>query len=254
VREWFNSIELFNVFLSVFATDFQPIPLEIGFYDGSPTGLEFWNKHSKSGFRRGVNPTCPADSMGNVWRLVSNTNRKHSFAAVVYLVGSRDIWLHLYPREESTPLKAFADASWGGEFAQSTYGVFITFLNAPVLWISRRQLAVAESTCHAEYMAVGTETRQTLWVRHLLKDVLKKDFIGNLFCDNQSAVHVATNDSSNKRTRNTDRDFYITNESLFQKKTMLTWVPTKDQLADIFTKSLGNDCFVKMREKVLGLT
>jgi hypothetical protein len=77
------NFKFFNVFLSVFATDFQPIPLEIGFYDRSPTGLECWSKHSKSGFRRGINPTCPADSMGNVWRLVSKTDCKRSFAAVV---------------------------------------------------------------------------------------------------------------------------------------------------------------------------
>jgi hypothetical protein len=75
--------KFFKVFLLVFATDFQPIPLEIGFYYGSPTGLECLNKHSKSGFRRGVNPTCPADSMGKVWCLVSKTNCKRSFAAVV---------------------------------------------------------------------------------------------------------------------------------------------------------------------------
>jgi hypothetical protein len=102
-------------------------------------------------------------------------------------------------------------------------------------------------------MALGTATRQTLWVRHLLRDVLRKDFVGHLFCDNQSAVRVATDDSSNKRTRHTDRDFYITNESLFQKKTTLTWVPTKDQLADVFTKPLGNELFVRMREQILGL-
>jgi hypothetical protein len=170
-----------------------------------------------------------------------------------YLAGSRQLQLKLFPHDDSTPLKAFADASWGGEFARSTYGVFITFMNAPILWISRRQLSVAASTCHAEYMALGTATRQTLWVRHLLKDVLGTDFIGHLFCDNQSAVHVATDDSSNKRTRHTDRDFYITNESLFQRKTTLTWVPTKSQLADIFTKSLGSDSFNGLRKQVLGL-
>jgi hypothetical protein len=171
-----------------------------------------------------------------------------------YLAGSRKLRLNLYPRPDNTPLKYFADASWGGEFARSTYGVFITFLGAPILWISRKQLAVAASTCHAEYMALGTATRQTLWVRHLLKDVLRKDFVGHLFCDNDSAVHVAIDNSSKKRTQHTDRDFYITNESLFQKKTTLTWVPTKDQLADIFTNLLGAGAFVRLRDHVLGLS
>jgi hypothetical protein len=102
-------------------------------------------------------------------------------------------------------------------------------------------------------MVLGTATHQTLWVRHLIKDVLKRDFVGHLFCDNQSAVHVAVDDFSNKRTRHTDRDFYITNESLYQKKTTLTWIPTKEQLADIFTKALGAESFVKLRAQIMGL-
>jgi hypothetical protein len=97
-----------------------------------------------------------------------------------YLAGSRNLKLNLYPRMDTTPLKSFANASWGGEFARSTFGAFITFLGAPISWISRRQLAVAASTCHTEYMALGTATRQTLWVQHLLKDMLRKDFVGNL--------------------------------------------------------------------------
>lgn len=168
-----------------------------------------------------------------------------------YLAGSRHQLLCLFPQQDEKPLKVYADASWGGEFARSSYGVFITFLNCPILWVSRRQQSVASSTCHAEYMALGTATRQVLWVRHLLKDVLKKDYVGHMFCDNQSAVRVATDDSSNKRTRHSDRDFYITNESLFQKKTTLTWVGTKQQLADIFTKSLPPDLFCSQRALVL---
>jgi hypothetical protein len=85
-----------------------------------------------------------------------------------------------------------------------------------------------------------------------LKDVLQRDYVGHLFCNNQSAVHVAIDDSSNKRTRHTDRDFYITNESLFQGKTTLQWVPTAEQLADIFTKSLGREPFVKLQGRIMG--
>jgi hypothetical protein len=95
---------------------------------------------------------------------------------VNYLAGRKHQRLRLFPQRDNTPLKSFADASWGGEFARSTYGVFISFLNCPILWISRRQLSPAASTCHAEYMALGTETRQTLWVCHLLR-------CGNCFWD-----------------------------------------------------------------------
>jgi transposase InsO family protein len=169
-----------------------------------------------------------------------------------YLGATRDQRLTLFPKMDDKPLKTFCDASWGGEFSRSAYGVFTTFFNCPVLWIARRQQSVASSTCHAEYMALGIATRQTLWVRHLLRDVLKKDYVGHLHCDNQSTVRVATDDASNKRTRHSDRDFYITNESLFQKKTTLTWVPTTEQLADVFTKCLSPDLFHRLRAHIMG--
>ena len=95
-------------------------------------------------------------------------------------------------------------------------------------------------------------TRQALWVCHLLQDVLKMDYVGHLLCDNQSAVPVAIDDSSNKRTHHTDHEISITNESLFQKKTTLTCTPTASQMADIFTKLLGREILERMKGNVMG--
>jgi hypothetical protein len=66
-------------------------------------------------------------------------------------------------------------------------------------------------------MALGSATRHNLWVRHLLKDILNIDFIGVVHCNNQAAVRVSTDDSSNKQTCHTDREFHITNKALFKK-------------------------------------
>jgi hypothetical protein len=168
-----------------------------------------------------------------------------------YVAGTPNEQLCLFPIKSHQPLEVFCDASWGGEFSRSSYGVLIRFLHCPILWVSRRQQTVAASTCHAEYMALGSTTRHTLWVRHLLKDILNRDFIGVLHCDNQAAVRVATDDSSNKRTRHTDRDFYITNKALFKKLIELKWVPTIHQLADIFTKSLGPEVFKRLKQSLV---
>jgi hypothetical protein len=169
-----------------------------------------------------------------------------------YIAGSTDLALCLYPKcDILNPLQIYCDASWGGEFSRSTYGVLINFMGCPVLWVSRRQATVAASTCHAEYMALGSATRHTLWVRHLLKDILGQDFVGLLLCDNQAAVKVSSDDASNKRTRHTDRDFFITNEALFKRLVQLKWIPTAEQLADIFTKSLGPELFRRIRPKLV---
>ncbi|POV94139.1 hypothetical protein PSHT_16406 [Puccinia striiformis] len=147
---------------------------------------------------------------------------------IAYLADSADLYLNLFPTVTEKPLKCFCDASWGGELAKSTYGVLVTFFGCPVLWTSRRFATVASSTCQAEYMALGIGTRQVLW----------KEFTGLLHCDNQAAIRVSTDDSANKR-------------ALYEKKTELIWVPTKEQLADIFTKALSRDPFESFRRRIM---
>jgi hypothetical protein len=100
---------------------------------------------------------------------------------VNYVAGTTDLSLCLYPQKQPTPLLTYCDASWGGEFSRSSYGVLIKFMDCPILWVSRRQATVAASTCHAEYMVLGSAARHTLWVRHLLKDILGEEFVGLLF-------------------------------------------------------------------------
>jgi hypothetical protein len=168
-----------------------------------------------------------------------------------YIAGSPNFKLCLYPSLTADPLKVFCDALWGGEASRPSYGFLITFSDCPVLWVARQQTTPAASTFHAEYMALGAATRHTLWVQHLLQDILHEDHVGLLHCDNQAAVKVSTNDLENKQTRHTNREFYITNDALFKKLIKLTWVPTDKQLADVFTKSLGPEVFRKMRSFLL---
>jgi hypothetical protein len=170
---------------------------------------------------------------------------------IAYLANSRSIHLNLYPGKQQKALKCFCDTSWGGELARSTYGILITFFGCLVLWASRRFATVAASTCQAEYMALGIGTRQVLWVRHLLRDILKQEYTGHLHCNNQAAVRVSTDDSANKRVRHVDREFFLTNQSLRRKETSLTWVPTQEQLADILTKALGREPFKRFRTAIM---
>ena len=170
-----------------------------------------------------------------------------------YIAGSSSFKLCLYPYQSADPLKVFCDASWGGETSCLLYGVLITFLGFPVLWVAWCQTTPAASTCHAEYMALGSATRHTLWVRHLLQEILNEDHIEILHCDNQVAVKVSKDDLANKRTRHTKREFYIANDVLFKNLICLIWVPTDKQLADVLTKSLGPEAFRKMRDFLIHL-
>ncbi|KAI7959894.1 hypothetical protein MJO29_004962 [Puccinia striiformis f. sp. tritici] len=120
---------------------------------------------------------------------------------VSYLANTKTLPLSIHPRTSGPALQCYVDANWGA--------------------------TVAASTAHAEYMALGHGTRQTLWIRNLLYDMTGVLLTGAMYCDNQAAVKICSNDTSNKRTRHTDRDFYITNQAFLEKKIDVTWVSTK---------------------------
>lgn len=131
------------------------------------------------------------------------------------------------------------DANWGGEGARSSHGFVTFFLNCPISWSSKRQTCVASSTCHAEYMVLGTACRDAIWLRNLVEYLTGVGNVVNMHCDNTSAIHVARNNSSNKRTRHTDREFYYINKQVYRGQVFLKWIYTKAQRADILTKALG---------------
>jgi hypothetical protein len=173
---------------------------------------------------------------------------------VNYLAATKDQPLLLYPKTSSPHLLSYVDANWGGEFSRSTYGLIIFHLGCPIAWISKRLATVAASTAHAEYMALGHCTRQVLWIRNLLFDIYGVWFIGKILCDNQATVKISSNDTSNKRVRHTDREFYITNQAFKENKISVEWVSTKHQFADIFTKNLSAPIHKLQQTVVLGVS
>jgi hypothetical protein len=165
---------------------------------------------------------------------------------------TKDRYFYINPLESKKPLLCYSDAGWGSEFQRSSYGLFISFYGAPILWIARRLHTVAELTCQAEYMALGMATRQLLWVQQLIEDILGHWFISHLICDNKLEIKVSKDDTSNKQTRHTKREFFITNQTLYEGETALTWTSTDKQLADIMTKALKPERHNTLAQQVLG--
>ena len=97
---------------------------------------------------------------------------------------------------------------------------------------------MAHSSTEAEYRALADTTSELLWLRWLLKDL--GVFISSatpLYCDNQSAIHIAHNDVFHEQTKHIEIDCHFIYYHFVHGALKLISVSFKDQLADIFTKS-----------------
>ena len=82
-------------------------------------------------------------------------------------------------------------------------------------------------------------TCELIWLKQLLQELrFGKDGQMTLVCDNQAALHIASNSIFHERTKHIEMDCHFIREKIASGCMTISFVNTSDQLADIFTKSL----------------
>ena len=116
-----------------------------------------------------------------------------------------------------------------------------TFLidGAAISWASRKQELVTLSTAEAEYVATTHAAKECIWLRRLTSQLFGHVTTPTtLYCDNQAALHLATDDNYHARTKHIDIRFHFIRQTITDGAIHIEYCPTQDMTADILTKAL----------------
>ncbi|PNX83140.1 retrovirus-related Pol polyprotein from transposon TNT 1-94, partial [Trifolium pratense] len=135
---------------------------------------------------------------------------------------------------------------WAGclDTRRSTSGYCFFLGSSLISWRAKKQHTIARSSSEAEYRALSFAACELQWLTYLLQDLkvlcVKPPV---LYCDNQSALHIAANPVFHERTKHLEIDCHFVREKLLQEVFKLLPIHTKSQLADFFTKPLPPKSF-----------
>ncbi|CAN1150187.1 Copia protein [Linum perenne] len=159
----------------------------------------------------------------------------------------------MYKRREHLQIEAYTDADWAGDVndRRSTTGYCAYVGGNLVSWRSKKQPVVARSSAEAEYRALALGITEVTWIGRLLQELkvtVPKPI--RIYCDNKAAVAIAHNPVLHDRTKHVEIDKYYIKENLDSGMICIPYIPTTDQVADIFTKGLFKGQFNYLKDKL----
>lgn len=134
----------------------------------------------------------------------------------------------------------FSDSDWAScsDSWRSVSGYCFFHGSSLISWKSKKQLTVAKSSTEAEYRALTHATCEAHWLFNLFNELqLLLSKSSNLYCDSQSALHLAANPIFHEQTKYIEVDCHITREKMQIGLTRLLPIASQEQLADILMRN-----------------
>ena len=131
---------------------------------------------------------------------------------------------------------------------------YVIFINGvAVSWKSKSQHNVSLSTTEAEYVAVSEAVRELKFVTNLL-DSISIEFQKpiEVKIDNVGALFLVKSRNTSERTRHIDARYHYIRELVDEGLIKIEFIRSEDNVADIFTKNLGEAYFNKHKDKFNG--
>jgi len=120
-----------------------------------------------------------------------------------------------------------------------------------VSWFNKKQSLIDLYTTEEEYVDDASCYTQLLWMMQTLKDIqITCTPPISILCDNTSAINISKNPVMHSKTKHIPIKCHFVWEQVLEQKVKLEYVPYKEQVVDIFTKSLPRETFEYLRQNL----
>ena len=172
---------------------------------------------------------------------------------IIFLRSMKDLWLTFSGRSKLAA-EGFCNADWGGQkYRHSISGYSFHMGAGAISWSSKKQHIVALSSTKAEYITQTHAAKEALWLHSFLWELHSApDDLLILNCDNEGAIALAKDNKFHAHTKHIDMRYHFICEAVEDRKVTVQYIPTGDNVSDIFTKPLTKAKFQELTE-LLGL-
>jgi hypothetical protein len=167
-----------------------------------------------------------------------------------YVKGTSNLGV-FYKKEGNQELLGYTDSDYAGDQndRKSTSGYVFLMSSGAVSWSSKKQPVVTLSTTEAEFISAAYSACQVVWLRRILKELCHDQSKSTVvYCDNVSAIKLSKNPVLHGRSKHIDIRFHFLRDLTREGIVELVQCSTHEQIADILTKPLKLDVFLKLRD------
>ena len=173
-----------------------------------------------------------------------------------YLKGTREQGLKFVKSETPLKLTGFCDSDWGASIKDrrsiTGYNFQLSESGPLISWKSKKHQTVALSTCEAEYISLANAVQESKFLKQLCNDmnIVVDDVL--IHVDNQGTINLAKNPVNHQRSKHIDIKYHFIRSEIQSGTVKLEYVPTEDNVADIFTKPDTRAKLEKFKPFIMG--
>jgi len=172
-----------------------------------------------------------------------------------YLNSTRNLGLIL-SSNNPMELLAFIDAAYGVHRDRKSHtGVVASLGTGSILDLTNAQSINTTSSSESELVGLSDGIKPILYIRNFLIAQGYEDLQTTVFQDNISTIQLVNNGIGNSnKSRHIDIRYFFVTDRLQQGHLRVKHLGTSDMIADILTKPLTGEQFIKLRDLLLGYT